>query len=106
VPDEGDQARLTASAAGKLKTLTESRPIVRLYVAGQTCCGYRYGLSLEEDTTADDIVIDEADVLLVVAQEYQEVCAGVVVDFVQTADGEGFTVRAPGSAAGCTCGRR
>jgi iron-sulfur cluster insertion protein len=106
VPDESAPVHLTPSATSKLKTLTKSRPIVRLFVAGETCCGYRYGLSLEDETTADDIVIDDDDVLLVVGREYREICAGAVVDFVQTTQGEGFTVRTPGSAAGCTCGRR
>jgi iron-sulfur cluster insertion protein len=100
--------RLTPVAATKLKTIhpESSKPIVRLYVAGQGCCSYRFGLAFEEAPGSDDTVVGADDVLVLVAQEDRVACEGAVVDFVQTEQGEGFTVRTPGSAAGCTCGGR
>ena len=104
--DQSAEVSLTSSAASKLKTLTSSRPIVRLYVAGRTCCGYRYGLALEDETGPADAVTDDDDVLLVIAEEHREFCSGAVIDYVRTGDGEGFLVNTPDSAAGCTCGSR
>lgn len=100
---------LTSSAATKLKAIDDgdaARTIVRLYVDGRTCCSYRYGLAFENETRSTDIVTDTEDVLVVVAPEHREICSGAVVDFVQTPEGEGFTVRTPGSASGCGCGAR
>jgi iron-sulfur cluster insertion protein len=100
--------RLTPVAATKLKTIhpESSKPIVRLYVAGQSCCSYRFGLAFEEGPGANDTVVGADDILVLVAQEDRDACEGAVVDFVQTEQGEGFMVRTPGSAAGCSCGRR
>jgi iron-sulfur cluster assembly protein len=98
---------LTPVAAGRLKEICrgeDTEPIVRLYVAGRTCCGYHYGLSVGEAPGADDNVTEQDGVRLIVDVQSQDHVAGARVDFVETENGSGFVVKVPGTPEGCACG--
>lgn len=98
---------VTTKAAQKLKELndSDSEPILHLYAAGRTCCGVRYGLQFTEDIV-DGYDVSECDgVRLVIDPESLPYCDGASIDYVQTADGDGFTVSNPAHAGGaCGCG--
>ncbi|HEX9268863.1 MAG TPA: iron-sulfur cluster assembly accessory protein [Candidatus Limnocylindria bacterium] len=102
---------LTPVAAEQLRTLRGADPrhqILRVYVAGQSCCGYRYGLAFDEAAQAEDTVTEEAGIPVAVDAESLPFVQGSVVDFVDSPAGRGFTVRNPEVAqgGGCTCGGR
>jgi iron-sulfur cluster assembly accessory protein len=98
---------LTGGAAAKLKELGDSdAPVLRLSIKGRTCCGFRYGLRF---VNADEIdassTVSEADgVRLLTDPATTAACQGFEVDYVETAECVGFTVRNPDAPAGCTCG--
>jgi iron-sulfur cluster assembly protein len=90
---------LTPLAAEKLTGLMSQNPaqrVLRVYVAGQSCCGFQYGLALDEMRLPDDAVVERAGI------------EGATIDFVDALMGGGFTVRNPkvDAGGGCACGRR
>ncbi|MFG1626156.1 HesB/IscA family protein [Kribbella sp. NPDC049227] len=95
-------ARLTPAAATKLKELDGgAKPILHLYAVGETCCGVRFEIAFA-DQVGDGFSVSELDgVRLVVDPTSAPYCAGATVDFLETPEGAGFTVNAPGSG---TCG--
>jgi iron-sulfur cluster insertion protein len=98
---------LTPVAARQLKRICleeEADAIVRLYIAGRTCCGFHYGLSVGEVVCADDTVVDGDGVRLVLDPRTREHCANARVDFVDTGRGAGFIVDLPDAAQSCGCG--
>lgn len=100
---------LTAAAARKLLELRGDDPeraYVRLYVAGRTCCSYRYGLAFEPGVDPQDSVIEVEGVRLALDPRSRPLCNEVSIDLVQTADGAGFAVRGPSpEGGGCGCQR-
>lgn len=103
--DTDTLVELTPAAAAKLQTMHDapSRPMLRLYVEGRTCCAFRYGLAFEESARPDDVVVEARGVDLLVAAEEREPCAGATIDYLETPEGEGFLVQTPASQRGCTC---
>jgi iron-sulfur cluster assembly accessory protein len=104
---------LTAAAERKLLELRSDDPeraYVRLYVAGRTCCNYRYGLAFEPDVDPQDSVIEVEGIRLALDPRSRPLCNEVSIDFVETPQGTGFAVRGPApEGGGCGCrqlGRR
>ncbi|SRR6266545_2266330 len=98
---------LTSVAAERLKKICLEEgvePLVRLYIAGRTCCGFHYGLSIGEVYRAEDTVVEQDGVRLIVDAQSHEQCENARVDFVDTERGSGFTVNVPGAPEGCVCG--
>ena len=102
---------LTPLAAEKLSGLMSQKPaqrVLRVFVAGQSCCGYQYGLALDEARLPDDAVVERAGIEVAVDPDSLPYVEGATIDFVDALMGGGFTVRNakldPGG--GCACGRR
>jgi iron-sulfur cluster insertion protein len=106
---------LTNTAAEQLQALRVNDPklqFLRVYVMGKSCSGYRYGLAFDEATASDDTVAERSGIPVAVDAESLPFVQGSVVDFVDTPQGRGFTVRNPsletaGGCGGgsCSCGR-
>src|SRR5205814_6270642 len=102
---------LTPLAAQMLSGLMSQNPaqrVLRVYVAGQSCCGYRYGLALDAARLPDDAVVERDGIEVAVDPDSLPYAEGSTIDFVEALMGGGFTVRNPklDSAGGCACGRR
>src|SRR5262245_58231990 len=100
-----EQIGLTSAAAKRLREICleeGAEPVVRLYIAGRTCCGYHYGLSIGEVFRAEDTVIEQDGVRLIVDAQSRKHCLNARIDFTDTGRGPGFIVNVPG--AGCGCG--
>ena len=102
---------LTPLAAEKLSGLMSQNPaqrVLRVYVAGQSCCGYQYGLALDEARLPDDAVVERAGIEVAVDPDSLPYVEGSTIDFVDALMGGGFTVRNPkrDTGDGCACGRR
>jgi iron-sulfur cluster insertion protein len=105
---DGPTLEMTPAATEKLIALRgddPTRSYVRVYVAGQTCCSYRYGLAFAEQPETTDAVSDFGGVRVAIDPESQEACAGAKIDYVETPAGAGFTVLGPAKEGGCACGR-
>ena len=100
---------LTPAAAQKLRELQgddAARAYLRVYVAGRTCCSYRYGLAFAPDAAPNDIVTELGGLRIAIDSESQPYCEGARIDFVSSDAGEGFSVIGPTASTGCACGRR
>lgn len=98
---------LTTLAADKLRELRgddPARAFVRLYVAGKSCCGYRYALAFDERAEAGDAVIEPGGIPVAIDAESRPFCEGATIDYVDETFGGGFVVRNERLGGGCACG--
>ena len=99
---------LTDAAAAKLAELTkdEASPEIglRVYVYSGGCSGYKYGMMLEDQPTADDSVLSANGVRVYVDTNSVALLQGSQIDYVDTLMGAGFTVNNPNAVTGCGCG--
>ena len=99
---------LTNAAAAKLAELTkdETAPEIglRVYVYSGGCSGYRYGMMLEDQPTADDNVLQANGVRVYIDTNSIPLIKGSEIDYVDTLMGAGFTVNNPNAVSGCGCG--
>ena len=99
---------LTDAAASKLAELTkaEASPEIglRVYVYSGGCSGYRYGMMLEDQPTADDKVLSTSGVRVYIDANSVPLIMGSQIDYVDTLMGAGFTVNNPNAVAACGCG--
>lgn len=77
---------------------------LRLSVYPGGCSGFQYGMSLAEKAEDGDWVGDFEGVKVVVDADSQALLSGVVVDYVETVQAQGFTISNP-NAKGCGCGK-
>ena len=99
---------LTDAAALKLAELTkeETNPEIglRVYVYSGGCSGYRYGMMLEDQPTAEDNVLSANGVRVYIDSNSVPLIQGSQIDYVDTLMGAGFTVNNPNAVSGCGCG--
>ena len=94
---------LTAAAAEKVIELADGAPeraYLHVFPAGQGCCRAMFGLAFMPEAGDEYEVLEAHGVKMAVANESREVVEGVAIDFVQTPQGEGFTVMKAGPAGG------
>ena len=99
---------LTDAAAAKLRELTkdETSPEIglRVYVYSGGCSGYKYGMMLEDQPTADDNVLQANGMRVYIDGNSVPLIQGSQIDYVDTLMGAGFTVNNPNAVSGCGCG--
>ena len=100
--------RLSDAAAGKLRELTaaEQNPAtgLRVYVYSGGCSGFRYGMMLEDQPSAEDMTIDVSGIKVYVDTQSSQYLSGSEIDYVDTLMGAGFTVNNPNAVSACGCG--
>ena len=99
---------LSDAAAGKLKDITkeEANPDIglRVYVYSGGCSGFRYGMMLEDQPTAEDVRVESKGVRIYVDGQSTQYLTGSEIDYVDTLMGAGFTVNNPNAVSACGCG--
>ena len=99
---------LSDAAAKKLHELTaeEANPAIglRVYVYSGGCSGFRYGMMLEDQPTADDITVETNGIRVYVDKQSTQYLTGSEIDYLDTLMGAGFTVNNPNAVSGCGCG--
>ena len=99
---------LSDAAALKLRELTaeESNPQIglRVYVYSGGCSGFRYGMMLEDQPTADDVTVQSQGINVYVDRESTQYLEGSEIDYLDTLMGAGFTVNNPNAVSACGCG--
>ncbi len=78
--------------------------VLRVFIMGQGCCGYRYGMVLDNEVLEDDIVVQNKGVRIVVDKYSASLLAGSEIDYVQADGVEGFFVKNPNEQSTCSCG--
>jgi len=99
---------LTDAAVVKLQELTkeETNPQIglRVYVYSGGCSGFRYGMMLEDQPTAEDVTIESQGIRVYVDGGSTQYLTGSEIDYVDTLMGAGFTVNNPNAVSACGCG--
>jgi iron-sulfur cluster assembly protein len=99
---------LSEAAAAKLQELTAADPSpnvgLRVYVYSGGCSGFRYGMMLEDQPTAEDLTIESRGIKVYVDQNSTQYLSGSEIDYLDTLMGAGFTVNNPNAVSGCGCG--
>ncbi|MCS7146028.1 MAG: iron-sulfur cluster assembly accessory protein [Nitrososphaerota archaeon] len=98
---------LTQRAAVKVKEYLESEGgdlALRVLILGEGCCGYRYGMVLDNEVLDDDVVVQDNGVRIVVDRFSASLLAGSEIDYVEDERGSGFVVKNPNEQSTCSCG--
>ena len=99
---------LSDAAATKLRELTaeEANPQIglRVYVYSGGCSGFRYGMMLEDQPTAEDVTVEIQGHQRVRGPQSTQYLEGSEIDYLDTLMGAGFTVNNPNAVSACGCG--
>jgi len=98
----------TDAAAFKVKELLadEENPeqVLRVFVTGGGCSGFKYGFNFDERPAEDDTCVANAGVTLVVDPMSLQYLEGAEIDYKETAEGAQFVIRNPNASSTCGCG--
>lgn len=98
----------TDAAALKVKELLadEDNPdqVLRVFVTGGGCSGFKYGFNFDERPAEDDTCVANAGVTLVVDPMSLQYLEGAEIDYKETAEGAQFVIRNPNASSTCGCG--
>jgi len=97
---------VTPEAASKLIELQAGDPkraLLRVYVAGRSCCSFQYGLAFEEKPNDTDALTEAAGIRIAIDEVSAPYCQGAKVEWVDGPEGQGFLVRNPAVSGTCGC---
>lgn len=77
---------------------------LRVSVQPGGCSGFKYGLLIEDAPADDDLVLDQGGWNVLVDPFSAQYINGVVIDYVSSMQGSGFTFKNPNATGGCGCG--
>jgi iron-sulfur cluster assembly accessory protein len=116
VEDAADESAalitITPAAAEQVRLVLaqQAQPdaAVRVFIAGRSCSGFQYGMALAGGPDADDVLVEQGGIRLIVDQVSAPLLQGARIDFVDTVMQRGFTIISAGTESGgggCACGR-
>lgn len=99
---------ITSQAAVKLAELLKQQDDpstrLRLFITRGGCHGFSYGMAFDRERRADDEIITQGGVEVLVDPTSSRILAGAQIDYVRSVTGEGFQVRNPNAVETCGCG--
>ena len=101
---------ITPVAVAEVKKFIEQENVdpakggLRVSVQPGGCSGFKYGLLIEDEAAEDDLVLDHSDWRVFVDPFSAQYLNGVIIDYVSSMQGSGFTFKNPNSTGGCGCG--
>ena len=109
-PASGFALVITARAAEEVQKFIAQEQVptdsagLRVSVLPGGCSGFKYSLNVEERSLEDDMVADVNGVRVFVDGFSAQYLTGVVIDYVSSMQGSGFTFSNPNASGGCGCG--
>jgi len=101
---------ITARAAEEVQKFIAQEQVptdsagLRVSVLPGGCSGFKYSLNVEERPIEDDMVAEVNGVRVFVDGFSAQYLTGVVIDYVSSMQGSGFTFSNPNATGGCGCG--
>lgn len=94
---------LTDKAKQHLQSLKEKHNVkyVRLEVKGGGCAGFEYEWSFDNESSSDDMVIED---MLVIDSLYELYIMGMELDYKEEIFGSNFVFNNPNAKSSCGCG--
>ena len=77
---------------------------LRVSVQPGGCSGFKYGLLIEDAPAEDDLVVDQDGFRVFIDPFSAQYISGVIIDYVSSMQGSGFTFKNPNATGGCGCG--
>jgi iron-sulfur cluster assembly protein len=77
---------------------------LRVSVLPGGCSGFKYSLNVEEHSLEDDTVLELNGTRVFVDGFSMQYLNGVIIDYVTSMQGSGFTFTNPNATGGCGCG--
>jgi len=102
-----DHITVTERAARRIGEILRKEPpgtMLRLSVEGGGCSGFQYKFGTDSAQEADDILVRQADAMLLIDPVSLGYLAGSEIDFVDDLIGASFRVNNPLAKASCGCG--
>ena len=99
--------KLTESAVNRVNEMVAKRGSglgLRIGVTESGCSGYSYALDFAETASADDVVIEQDGVKIVVAESSMPLLDGMELDFVKQGLNQSFKFNNPNVVSACGCG--
>lgn len=97
---------LTEKAAAKIKEILqqEKKEALRVSVMPGGCSGFQYGLELDDNSTSNDLIIEDKGVKLFIDKTSILKLKGSNIDYIDSLQGAGFKINNPNAASSCGCG--
>jgi iron-sulfur cluster assembly accessory protein len=78
---------------------------LRLYISGGGCSGFQYGLALDSNIRAEDIITETDGIKLIIDEVSIKYLQGATVDYVEGITNSGFKIINPNAITSCNCGQ-
>lgn len=98
---------LTESAIKRVRDMMSKREGgvgLRIGVVKSGCSGYSYALDYADEVAADDVVIEQGDVKVVINEEAMPIMDGMQLDFIREGLNQSFKFINPNVTSECGCG--
>ena len=99
---------VTKAAVSKFLSITEedsgSELNLRVFVTGGGCNGFSYGFTLDNEVCADDTLLKQGGINLVIDSMSFPYLVGARVDYLEDLNGSRFYVDNPNASSTCGCG--
>jgi iron-sulfur cluster assembly accessory protein len=102
-----DGVIVTERAARRIGDILRGEPagtMLRLSVEGGGCSGFQYKFDTDSSRAEDDVLVRQADALLLIDSVSLGYLTGSEVDFVDDLIGASFRINNPNAKASCGCG--
>jgi len=105
---ETDTIYLSPAAAQAVRDLLAQRNLneeyaLRVYVAGRTCSGLQYGMSLDNKPGETDTTFETEGIKVLVDNLSIQYMRGATINFMNNERGKGFFVENPNVLPACDC---
>lgn len=77
---------------------------LRVSVQPGGCSGFKYGLLIEDQPAEDDLIVPQEGFRMFVDPFSAQYLSNVIIDYVSSMQGSGFTFKNPNATGGCGCG--
>ena len=99
---------VTSNAVQAIQELMNEKNLIgyafRLFIAGKSCSGYQYGMSLDDSISETDSSIEISGIKVVVDKDSLEYIKGSNLDFIDDERGKGFLIENPSMPQSCNGG--
>ena len=100
---------LSTSAAEVVRDLLRQRNLdesygLRVFISGQGCSGFQYGMGLENKPGETDTTFESAGLKVIVDEASMQYMSGATIQYIDDERGKGFLVDNPNVAPACSCG--
>jgi iron-sulfur cluster insertion protein len=107
-PVQTQSILLTPAAAEVVRGLRLQQSLdesyaLRVYISGQTCSGFQYGMALDNKPHETDYSFESEGLKILVDETSFQYMDGATVDFIDDERGKGFLVDNPNATPSCSC---